>query len=359
MSQNSRINRPKTAVKVIELVVDARKLIEATIEAHGAIREWNKNMLVDDVKVVSDNLPVVLGLLHDIQTQWSEDKLSYAVWFAAADDVFMCHGACRGLHKVLREAYTRLDLDEGAPVTKHLGKLLARKGTKAKMLLEIVHESMKLLEPLKIVTDVRLLPIIEDALVHLRSGSNAIELITQSISLITNSILIYDAIRKEFSVPQKLETVSDGLTPLLDILDSFRSRWQERILDSRALVDAQADLTKCHAECEGLANYLRCAYPRLRVAADVDQYADNDNGNDDDDDDDDDSDERMLRRDIDVAGQYFVDVYRSLKPLLHRQVFTDETLLAKIQVLAEALPQMWELADDDLAEWGIGHDGNF
>lgn len=155
----------KTADEAFDMVVHAWEFIEASIEAHNAIPDNNKEILAGKIKVVSDTLPAVLGLFHDVQQQGSGAKLGADIWLAAADDILICHYACRDLLTALESVYIRLvELKEGAEVSVRLKNLLVRKGERAAELLWTIHASMKRLEPRKIVTEIRLLEDIENAL---------------------------------------------------------------------------------------------------------------------------------------------------------------------------------------------------
>jgi len=151
-----------TAGEALKMLLDAKVSIEESVEAHDAITDSNKGKIDDGVKAVHENLPAVLGLFHDIQKQWSAAKLDDAEWLAATDDVLKCYYACKDLHVVLQGAYTRVS--EGVPLSDRDRKFLALKGARAMELLEIIHRSMKRLETHKIVTDVRLLDDLENAL---------------------------------------------------------------------------------------------------------------------------------------------------------------------------------------------------
>lgn len=151
-----------TAGEALEMLLNAQVSIEESIEIHDAVTDSNKQNIVDGVKTVYDNLPVVLGLFRDIQKQWSAAKLSDAVWLAATDDILRCHYACKDLHMVLRGAYTRVS--EGTPLSERDKSFLVLKGERAKELLEAIDRSMKRLETHKIVTNVGLLNDLENAL---------------------------------------------------------------------------------------------------------------------------------------------------------------------------------------------------
>ena len=169
MPSARRRTRLDTAGEAFGMVLDARVSIEESIEAHDAITDSNKENITHDIEIVYNSLSAVLGLFHDIHKQWSGAKLSDAVWLAAADDILKCHYACKDLHVVLRGAYTRVS--EGAPLSDRDRKFLALKGERAKELLAIIHGSMKHMELHKIVTDVRLLNDLENALTPQRKSS--------------------------------------------------------------------------------------------------------------------------------------------------------------------------------------------
>ena len=159
-----------TAGEALKMLLNAQVSIEESIEAHDAITDSNKEEIAHDIKIVNENLPAVLGLFHDIQRQWSGAKLDDAAWLAATDDILKCHYACKDLHVVLRGAYTRIL--EGAPLSDRDRKFLMLKGKRAKELLEIFHGSIKRLEPYKIVTDVRLLDDLENAVSQPKSSAD-------------------------------------------------------------------------------------------------------------------------------------------------------------------------------------------
>lgn len=336
MSGIRRKTHLRSIAEAFDMITASKYYIQDSIAAHNAVSDRNKGLITDEVKVVSDNLPAVLELFNDIRRQQSEVQVGESVWLGASYDILNCHYACKDLEKVLKDAYKRLDLKEGALVSESLSRLLSRKGEKAKNLLGIIHESMKRLQPVGIVTDVGLLSAIGEALTRLKSSANAIGLIQGSIRLIENSNDAYSAVQEEYSVPQQLEAVSAQLSPLLDILKNAQLRWQDRmIVDGQVWVDAEVDLTTCRGYCQELADYLCCAYLRLRLAeAGTDAEED----------------QRILERDIDMAEQHLVEVCACLEPLLYRRIFTDEELLQKIKTLADPLRQKWRLTDDDMED---------
>jgi hypothetical protein len=153
--------------EAISMVADAKQFIEASIEAHDAITDNKKERLTDKLKAVSDSLPAVLGLLQDLHKQFSaKTKLDEAVSLAAENDILECHDACRELKKILGGAYVRIRTEgTSASDRLRLDKFLTHKGKRAAELLNTIHGSMKRLESLKFVTEVRLLEDIEKALV--------------------------------------------------------------------------------------------------------------------------------------------------------------------------------------------------
>ena len=104
----------KNADEAISMVFDARPCIEAAIESYDPIKDSKKELISDNTKIASDNLPAVLGPLRDIQRKWSgKVKLADAVWMAAADDILERHYACKDLERILDDLYVRVRLQGG------------------------------------------------------------------------------------------------------------------------------------------------------------------------------------------------------------------------------------------------------
>jgi hypothetical protein len=164
----------KNADEAISMVFDATQFILASIEAYDLIKDSKKELIPDNVKIVFDNLPAVVGLLRDIERKWSAKvKLADAVWMAAADDILKCHYACKDLDKVLDDLYVRIRL-QGGVASFESEKLWMWQGETAKEFLRTIHASMKRLVPLGIVTNFLLLDDIEIALAEPKSGADAI-----------------------------------------------------------------------------------------------------------------------------------------------------------------------------------------
>lgn len=88
-------------------------------------------------------------------------------------------------------------------------------------------------------------------------------LIASTISVVENSIQIYDAVQDRSGITKELRKVSAQLPSIKELLKDAAAQYNEDKLDAQVWISAEQDVEHCSEACRELLDLLLSAYPCL------------------------------------------------------------------------------------------------